>query len=71
MKLLPHIHWNFTQRTSTLVQLAMMHPALVTTMVVGALVELWLIFALTYAALQRYRGRNYGERVKEVMQLKL
>jgi len=49
----------------------MMHPALMAVMAAGALLELWLIFALTYAALQRYNGRSYGERVKEIMQLKL
>jgi len=49
----------------------MMHPALIAAMVAGALLELWLIFALTYAALQRYNGLGYGERFKEAMQLKL
>jgi hypothetical protein len=48
-----------------------MHPALVIATVAAVVFEIWIIFALMYAALQRYDGRNYLRRVKDALQLRL
>jgi hypothetical protein len=48
-----------------------MHPGLVTVMVLAATLEIWLVFALMYAALQRHGGRNYCGRTKDALRLRL
>jgi hypothetical protein len=42
-----------------------MHPGLIAALVFCALLEVWIVFALVYAGLQRYDGRKYGRRVKD------
>ncbi|KAH7398570.1 hypothetical protein BKA66DRAFT_437617 [Pyrenochaeta sp. MPI-SDFR-AT-0127] len=48
-----------------------MHPALIIVLLLGALLETWVIFAITYAALKRYDGRGYIRRVKDTLKFKI
>lgn len=48
-----------------------MHPVLIVVLTLGAIGETWIVFALAYAALQRYDGRGYYRRVKDTLNFKL
>jgi hypothetical protein len=48
-----------------------MHPALVVALVFCAVVEIWIVFSLIYAALQRYDGRGYERRARDAGRGKL
>lgn len=44
-----------------------MHPAVIFAATIAAILEFWVVFAVTYAALQRYDGRRFGARVKDAL----
>jgi hypothetical protein len=50
---------------------ANMHPAIIAALVIAPIIEFWIVFALTYAAVQRYDGRKYGGRVKDALMFRL
>ncbi|KAF1846472.1 uncharacterized protein K460DRAFT_286690, partial [Cucurbitaria berberidis CBS 394.84] len=50
---------------------AKMHPAIIVVLVIGALSEMWVVFAVSYAALQRDDGRGYYRRVTDALRFKL
>jgi hypothetical protein len=48
-----------------------MHPSTVVLVILAALFEVYIFFALTYAALLRHGGRKYTRRVRDVLLFKL
>jgi hypothetical protein len=42
-----------------------MYPALISALAACAVLELWIVFALVYAGLQRYDGRGYERTMKD------
>ena len=50
---------------------AIMHPAIIVVLAIGAIIETWIVFALVYALLQRDNGRGYYTRATDALKFKL
>ena len=56
---------------NSLADSANMTPSAVILLVLGGLLELWIVFALVFAALKRKNGRNYLSRVGDALKFQL